>query len=128
MKSKELLLLQMVLLASALSICLSGCTISGHWRLPVVWVDEHHRAPVHRYYYYPDQGVYYDPGPSVYYWRENDNWRSDRRLPKQVKVNRRRRYRFDSDADRPYNVHDRVAENVRSRDHSRQPNERSRGR
>jgi len=128
MKSKGVPLIQAILLASALSICLSGCTISGHWRLPVVWVNEQHQRPVHHYYYYPDQEVYYDRGPSVYYWREGGDWRSDRRLPTHVRVDRRRRFRFESDADRPGSVHDRVANNVRAREGNGRHNQRSQGR
>ena len=109
------------LLLAAACLCATACQIGIHGSWPVLWVDEGHPGPRHAYYYYPDARVYYDPGPSVYYWQESDGWRSDRRLPSHIVVGRERRVRFDSDADRPYIVHDRVVERFHPREDTRPP-------
>lgn len=120
MRYKGLMFLQLALLATVLSLGLSGCMVrrAGESR-PVVWVDEQLPGPMHQYEYYPNQMVYYDRGPAQYYWQEKGSWRSGRRLPSHIKLDRRRRVRFDSDSDRPYAVHNRVVEDYTSRERTR---------
>jgi len=82
-----------------------GVSVSGG---DVFYVDEMHHQRVHSYYYYPDAGVYFDP-LGVYYWREGDVWRHDRRLPGHIRLHEGERRAFRSDASRPYDVHGRVS-------------------
>jgi len=125
MKVKGLRLFQLILLLAVSSICMTACMITAQWHLPVVWVDDNHhqQRPQHNYYYYPDVNVYYDPGPSIYFWFENDNWHHDRRLPSHIRVPKNH-IRFRSDADKPYNVHDKVVERYRSDEKFKQSGEK----
>jgi hypothetical protein len=116
MKSKTMRLFLWTLLTTALCLCATACLIGIHGNWPVLWVDEGHPGPRHAYYYYPDAEVYYDPGPSLYYWHENDRWRSDNRLPDRIVIGREKRVRFESDAEKPYIMHDRVIERYHSRE------------
>ena len=124
MKVKGLRLFQLILLLAVSSICMTACMVNAQWRLPV-WIDDNHHQhqPQHDYYYYPDVNVYYDPGPSIYFWFENDNWHHNRRLPSHIRVPKRH-IRFRSDADRPYNVHEKVVERYRSDEKVKKPSEK----
>lgn len=44
-----------------------------------------------RYYYYPDQNVYYNPGTHEYSYSDNGNWQTNRQLPRTVMVDRHAR-------------------------------------
>ena len=99
-----------ILVLALLAVCVTGCVVTarGHVDLPVVWVDEAHHGPLHDYYYYPGVDVYFDPSLSFYYWRDGDVWRHDRRAPRGIVLDSGHRRFFRSDAERPYDVHDRV--------------------
>ena len=123
MNVKVLRLFQLILLLGISSMCMTSCTITSRWSVPVVRMDESHRRPQHVYYYYPDARVYYDPGPSLYFWFENNSWQSNRRLPSHIRAPQKR-VRFKSDADRPYNVHEKVVQRFHSDDRSREHGKR----
>ena len=123
MKVKGLRLFQLILLLVVSSMCMTSCALTARWSVPVVRMEESHQRPQHDYYYYPDASVYYDPGPSLYFWFENNSWHSNRRLPSHIVVPKRR-VRFKSDADMPYRVHEKVVERYRSDERARHPGEK----
>ncbi len=91
------------LLAASCVVATPGVTAEGG----VIYVDDAHRGHVYDYYYYPDVDIYFDPGLSVWYWRDGGAWRHNRDLPRRYRVDERRRYSFRSDVREPYRVHDR---------------------
>ena len=112
MKNKNLRLLKSILLLAVLSTSIMACSLVAGIHAPVVWTDQEHHGPRHHYYYYPDQNIYYDVNLSLYYWQENGSWHNGRNHPKHIVPTRR--VRFKTDADRPYNVHDRVEKRFNS--------------
>ena len=106
-------LLGMVAIAM-LAACITGCVVTtrGHVEWPVIWVDAEHHSASHTYYYYPGEEVYFDPGLSFYYWRDGGDWRHGREYPRGMRLGGRQR--FESDAERPYGVHDRVVQRFRA--------------
>ena len=110
MRGKEARLFQRVLLLAVLCIAMTGCVVTARGGWPVVWVGEEHNYPTHKYYYYPDVDVYFDPVPGLYFWFGGDQWISGPVLPSPLVIQGRGVIRFRSDADRPYIVHRRVTE------------------
>lgn len=45
-----------------------------------------------RYYYYPDQDVYYNPGARTYTWNDNGHWNTGRQMPENMHVDRRAKH------------------------------------
>ena len=118
-------LLPVGLLALALGFLIPACVWEirppyGH----VYYTDEGHRRPVHDYYYYPDAEVYYDPIAIDWFWFDRGIWHNGRHLPSRYHVSEHDRYSFRSDARRPYEVHERIRQNVHER---RNVRERGRG-
>ncbi len=60
----------------------------------------------HRYRYYPDSCVYYEPDRSVYFYLEGSNWRSSARLPSGISIDVRNYVNVDLDTDVPYSHFD----------------------
>lgn len=113
MKVKKLGLFQLILLLAVSSMYMTACLITTRYYSPVLWVDDHHHRPQHNYYYYPDVNVYYDPDLSLYFWFDNNRWYNNRMLPNHIRIPQNH-IRFKSDADKPYQVHEKVVEHYRS--------------
>jgi hypothetical protein len=60
------------------------------------------------YYYYPESEVYYAPSVNLYYWRDRDEWREGRELPRGVAVDRRNQVNVRLQTNRPYTMHAQV--------------------
>ena len=82
-------------------MCITACVITASGRGPVMRVDENRPGPRQAYYYYPDEGIYYDISLSLYYWQDNNGWHNDRRPPRHIVPKRRVRL----ETDRPYLRH-----------------------
>lgn len=76
----------------------------------IIYVDRSHPHASHVYYYYPREKVYYDPAARLYYWPKKHGWGEGDRLPKKIKIRSEDQIIFESDAARPYDVHERVVE------------------
>lgn|GEM_PF-6637366 len=110
MKDKGLRLFPLILLLAVLPLCMTGCIVTARGGWGGIWVDESHHGHSHAYFYYPDAMVYFDPSVSIYYWSDHGAWHHGPHLPPHIVVHHERRVRFETDADRPYKVHERVIE------------------
>ncbi|MDH5633732.1 MAG: hypothetical protein OEZ10_12160 [Gammaproteobacteria bacterium] len=66
---------------------------------------EHRPKRAHRYQYYPDARVYFDPARSVYFYQKGGAWISAPRLPRELKVNLGSGVSMDLDVADPYKLH-----------------------
>lgn len=60
----------------------------------------------HRYRYYPDCSVYYDPGREIYFYLEGANWHVGASLPRTIRVEYGDYVNIEMDTDTPYIHHD----------------------
>jgi len=77
--------------------------------IPVVVNDEHWAPEGHRgdyyYNYYPDSGVYYDRGRSLYFFHHEGQWRESPSLPPTFHLDKERHRELHLDTDKPYMHH-----------------------
>ncbi|MCW8859608.1 MAG: hypothetical protein OQK50_02470 [Deltaproteobacteria bacterium] len=111
-----------LLFSLGILFCLSGCLISAQGnRAKVVIADDvpshtgahksgppaHAKAHGHRakyrYHYYPNSGVYFDTGRSVYFYLDSSGaWRMTVSLPQSLSVHLGNNVTIEMDTDRPY--------------------------
>lgn len=120
MKGIYLRLLRAGLPALAFTLLLSSCLFVGTSgrQHEVYYVDQTHpRASHHVFYYYPSSRVYYNPSSQEYFWYDRDEWHSGHHLPDYITIRESDREVFESDADRPYEVNERIVREYRPRHH-----------
>ena len=66
---------------------------------------ERHPKRAHRYQYYPDARVYFDPAKSVYFYMKGGNWISAPKLPRELRVNLGSGVSMEMDVATPYKLH-----------------------
>jgi hypothetical protein len=73
-----------------------------------VIIDKQHPGVVREYYYYPSADIYYDPASTNWYWYEKNSWHRGQDLPRHLRVREGERVIIRTDADYPYQVHERT--------------------
>jgi len=68
------------------------------------WAPEGHRGDYY-YHYYPDSGVYYDSGRSLYFFHDEGRWRESPSLPPTFHLDREHHRELHLDSDKPYKYH-----------------------
>ena len=56
----------------------------------------------HKYHYYPNNNVYYDPDRKLYFYLDGDGWKSNVNLPKSIRLNLGESTSIELDTDLPY--------------------------
>lgn len=114
---RRILYVLLLLLAMVVLSLNSGCTLSvGSPPAPVVhapsaepgpppWAPAHGHRAKHRYYYYPDSDVYFDPGRKLYFYFYGGNWQTSVTLPREFRISLGKHIYLDMDDDRPYRYH-----------------------
>lgn len=105
--------MKQILLMAAAVLVLTSCVVVDDRRSgppavkgggPPPWAPAHgHRAKqMHRYYYYPDSGVYFDISRKTYFYMNGENWQVGVALPPTVILDSTAYVSLELDTDIPY--------------------------
>ena len=92
------------LLAAVLGMEGAGCEHGGVY----VNAGPAYAPGYYDYDYYPDTEVYYYPSGRVWWWRDRDEWRSGRELPRGFDAHRGNHVAVRLQTDRPWTAHAKV--------------------
>lgn len=73
----------------------------------------------HRYDYFPEAQVYFDPARQLYFFRQANRWAAKATLPPEINVRIGPRVTVELDSERPYEFHDEVRRGNLYREESR---------
>ncbi len=71
---------------------------------PPAHAPAHGYRKKHKYHYYPNNNVYYDPDRKLYFYLDGNGWKTGANLPTSIRLNLGKSTSLELDTDLPYKI------------------------